>query len=113
MFHKKSLGWAAAAIVSASLLSAAPAVAGPGHIAKRKENQQQRIAQGVGSGQLTAGETARLERKEAGLNREIRGMRQVNGGTLTPQERALVNHQQNHLSRDIYRQKHDSQTRPN
>ena len=28
------------------------------------ENQQDRIAQGVGSGQLTAGETANLERKE-------------------------------------------------
>ena len=31
-------------------------------IQKRKENQQDRIAQGVKSGQLTAGETARLDR---------------------------------------------------
>jgi hypothetical protein len=108
---KKTLSWMAAA-VAGSLLLASPALAGPGRIAKRKENQQQRIAQGVASGQLTAGETARLERKEAGLNREIRGMRQVNGGTLTPAERALVNHQQNRLSRDIYHQKHDGQTRP-
>src|SRR6185295_10941644 len=41
-------------------------------IKERKENQQDRIAQGVKSGQLTAGETARLEAKEARLNREIR-----------------------------------------
>ncbi|MGA2103047.1 MAG: hypothetical protein ABSG34_18200, partial [Candidatus Sulfotelmatobacter sp.] len=31
----------------------------------RKENQQDRIAQGVESGQLTAGETTNLEKKEA------------------------------------------------
>ena len=33
----------------------------PGTIHQRKENQQDRIAQGVKSGQLTAGETAHLE----------------------------------------------------
>src|SRR6266436_9335504 len=37
-------------------------------IAQRKENQQDRIAQGVKSGQLTAGETANLETKEAAIN---------------------------------------------
>ncbi len=45
----------------ASLSVATPAFAG--RIAQRKENQQDRIAQGVKSGQLTAGETARLERR--------------------------------------------------
>lgn len=112
MVHFNSLRRMAAAVVSGALLLASPALAGPGRIARRKENQQDRIAQGIKSGQLTAGETARLERKEAGLNREIRGMRQLNGGKLTPKERALVNHQQNRLSRDIYRQKHDGQTQP-
>ena len=109
---RKTLGFMAAA-VAGSLLLASPALAGHGRIAQRKENQQQRIGQGVRSGQLTAGETARLERREAGLNREIRGMRQVNGGSLTPREQALVNRQQDRLSRGIYRQKHDAQTRPN
>jgi hypothetical protein len=110
MHGKKAFGWMAAAVVAASVLLASPTSAAPGRIAKRKENQQDRIAQGVKSGQLTAGETARLERKEAGLNKEIRGMRQENGGKLSPADRALVNHQQNHLSRQIYRQKHDAQT---
>jgi len=45
-----------AAAVAGSLLLASPALAGPGRIAQRKENQQQRIGQGVRSGQLTAGE---------------------------------------------------------
>ena len=84
MHGKKTLGWMAAAVVAGSVLLASPASAAPGRIAQRKGNQQDRIAQGVKSGQLTAGETARLERKEAGLNKEIRGMRQENGGKLSP-----------------------------
>jgi len=52
-------------------------------IAQRKENQQDRIAQGVRSGQLTAGETSKLERKESALNKETRADRAANGGKLT------------------------------
>src|SRR5579859_6268413 len=78
-----------------------------GRIQQRKENQQSRIAQGVGSGQLTAGETANLEHRETRLKHEIRNDRKTNGGTLTPQERQQVNRQQNHLSRSIYRDKHN------
>ncbi len=81
-------------------------------IQERRENQQDRIAQGVRSGQLTAGETARLERKEARLNREIRTDRQANGGRLTPLERRQVNRQQNRLSRQIYRDKHNLRRQP-
>jgi len=76
----------------------------------RQENQQDRIAQGVKSGQLTAGETADLESKEAGLNHEIRQDRRANGGNLTNKEKAQVNHQQNKLSRQIYRKKHNGRT---
>jgi hypothetical protein len=77
-------------------------------IAARKENQQDRIAQGVKSGQLTAGETARLETKEARVNKEIRTDRAANGGKLTGAEKAQVNHQQNKMSRAIYKDKHNS-----
>jgi hypothetical protein len=79
-------------------------------IAQRKANQQARIAQGVKSGQLTAHETANLERKEAKLNQETREMRAENGGKLTPAEKAKVTRQQNHLSRQIYRKKHNART---
>lgn len=75
---------------------------------QRKENQQDRIAQGVQSGQLTAGETANLENKEAGLNQQIRADRAANGGTLTSAERAQVNQQQNGLSKQIYTDKHNA-----
>ena len=40
------------------------------NINQRKADQQGRIANGVRSGQLTAGETSRLEHQEAGINRE-------------------------------------------
>jgi hypothetical protein len=46
----------------------------PPTIQQRKENQQDRIANGVQSGQLTAGETKNLENKEANLNKEERNM---------------------------------------
>jgi hypothetical protein len=99
---------AAAMLVPASAQEVSAPPQKEGRIQRRKENQQARIAQGAASGQLTAGETANLERKEAGLNREIRSDRKANGGTLTPQERQQINRQQNHLSRNIYRDKHNS-----
>jgi len=77
-------------------------------IAQRKENQQDRIAQGVKSGQLTAGETARLENREARLNKETRTDRAANGGKLTSTEKQQVNRQQNRMSRAIYKDKHNS-----
>ena len=73
----------------------------------RKRMQQQRIARGISNGSLKAGQTARLERKEAGLNREERGMKLENGGKLTPGDRKLIRQQQNQLSQNIYRQKHN------
>jgi hypothetical protein len=74
------------------------------NINQRKENQQDRIAQGVKSGQLTPGETSRLEHQEAGINKEERGMR---NGHLTSADRKVLHRQQNQESRRIYRDKHN------
>jgi hypothetical protein len=95
----------------AAFMAPAMAQAAPRTIHQRKVNQQKRIGQGVKSGQLTPRETARLEHREAHLNRETRHMRAENGGKLTPREKARVQHQQNRISRGIYRQKHDGQSR--
>ena len=111
MQGKNILGWMATAAVCGSLLLASPALGAPGRIVKRQRHQQERIAKGIQSGQLTARETARLEGKEARLNREIRHDRR-DGGGLSLHERRKIERQQDRLSRDIYRQKHDSQTRP-
>ena len=80
----------------------------PQEIKQRKENQQDRIANGVKNGSLTPHETANLERKEAAVNRETRRDRRQNGGNLTNKEKAQVNRQQNKLSRNIYRDKHNA-----
>jgi len=79
-----------------------------GSVNDRRDDQQQRIANGVQSGQLTAGETKRLETREMTLNHEVKTDRQANGGRLTPQERRQVNRQQNNLSGSIYNDKHNA-----
>ena len=80
------------------------------HIAARKGDQQQRIGQGVSSGQLTPGETRHVEGQERGINREERGMRAQDNGHLTAQDRHTVARQQNQESRRIYRDKHNNRT---
>jgi hypothetical protein len=78
---------------------------------KRMEAQQDRIAQGVQNGSLTANEAARLENQQSNLNREARSMRQQDGGTLSDADKAKLYHQQRKDSHNIYRQKHDNQHR--
>lgn len=98
-------------VVTASVLAlalAAGAFAQETVAGERRENQQERIGNGVANGALTAGETTRLERQEAGINHEIRHDRLANGGALTNQEKRQINRQQNRMSREIYRDKHNS-----
>ena len=78
-------------LAGALLMGTAVASFADDKIADRKENQQDRIAQGVKNGTLSPGETAHLEKNEAKLNKE----------------KAQVNRQQNHLSKQIYKTKHD------
>lgn len=80
-------------------------------VGERQRLQQERIGQGIKSGQLTARESAHLENREAGENKEIAGMRQANGGKLTGREKALVNRQDNRDSKAIYRKKHNGRVR--
>jgi hypothetical protein len=79
-------------------------------VGKRQENQQDRIAQGVKSGQLTPKETAHLEGRESAINHEVKNDRAANGGHLTPAEHRQVNRQQNRTSNAIYRKKHNGRT---
>jgi hypothetical protein len=77
--------------------------------AQRDANQQERIEQGLQSGQLSSKEASQLERDEQHLDRtQARDLK--SGGALTPQEKAQITHQQNAVSRDIYQDKHNSIT---
>jgi len=72
---------------------------------QRQANQQARIQQGVASGQLTAGETARLEHGQQHVqNMEVRAKAD---GVVTPTERARLAHAQDVQSRKIHRAKHN------
>lgn len=97
-------------LAAAALVLPASGFAQQAAPAARKDNQQQRIANGVQSGQLNPGETKRLETREAGINAETRRDRAANGGKLTTQERHQVNRQQNRVSRSIYADKHNPAT---
>jgi hypothetical protein len=85
---------------------------GNNKVGQRRENQQDRIAQGVKSGQLTAGETAKLENQQKGINKQVAADRKANGGTLTASEKQQVNKEQNAASKNIYHKKHNAKTQP-
>ena len=79
-----------------------------GEVDRREENQQDRIANGVKSGQLTPGETAHLEKQEQRIDNQVKSERAANGGHLTAAERRQVNREQNRESRRIYAAKHNA-----
>lgn len=93
---------------------AGPDQVDPGHprvnqINQRETNQQNRIANGVKNGQLTPGQTARLERGEQRLqNNEKKDMAKDNGH-LTKQDQKQLNKEANHMSNRIYKDKHSAQ----
>ncbi|WP_136418575.1 hypothetical protein [Herbaspirillum sp. ST 5-3] len=75
---------------------------------QRDVNQQQRIENGLQSGQLTTREAARLEREESRVDHaEAKALRD---GSMSAQEKRNISRLQNDASRDIAAQKHDAQT---
>jgi hypothetical protein len=101
---KTVLGIGSAAILMASAVYAGP-TSDPG-IQQREQNQQQRIDQGVTSGQITPGEAGRLERQQARIQQNETRMK--SDGKLTKQERRKLTREQDRASRNIYRKKHNN-----
>ncbi len=91
--------------------NAAVAHYGNNEVGQRRYNQQQRMANGISSGQMGANRAARLEGGQQNLNRRIRADRQANGGRLTNQQRRNINRRQNRMSRRIYRSRHHGRPR--
>jgi len=77
------------------------------NIDQRQANQQQRIDQGVKSGQLTGKEAARLEKGQEHVQK-LEDKAKADG-KVTKKERARIQHAENVQSRHIARQKHDRQ----
>lgn len=102
------------ALIAAVALTAAgasfaqtPATATP-KVDAMQANQQTRIDQGVASGQLTAKETNRLDKREAKLQADKTAAK--SDGTVTPAERRKLRREAKRNSKAIHKQKHDAQT---
>lgn len=76
---------------------------------ERQENQSTRIKQGVASGEVTKAEAARLRAEQRHIRKSER--RAKSDGDVTAKERAKIQRKQGKASRDIRKQKHDTQDR--
>jgi len=93
-----------------ALTLAEPIPARGGEIKERQKHQQQRIDEGVKSGELTKKETLKLEAEQAKIRRKKRRFKR-NDGEIGPKERAKLEQEQDKASKHIYKEKHDAQTR--
>lgn len=96
---------AAVFVLGASAVS----MAGTRGINSREYREQQRINQGIRSGELTRREARQLEAGLARIRIDERFARL--DGNFTPRERARLQRELTRESHAIYRQKHDGQDR--
>lgn len=100
---------ALAALVAMPSLALAQGTSTP-VIDQRQANQERRIDQGIGSGQVTRREARGLNRQQNHIDRMEN--RAKADGTVSGQERRRIGKAQNRASANIYRQKHDNQVQP-
>ena len=86
--------------VAVSALFSGAAFAQQGTV-QRDVNQQQRIENGLQSGQLNTKEASRLESEQSRIQRDQ--ARALSDGKLSPAEKARLDREQNQASRDINR----------
>lgn len=92
---------------------AGPGKVDPGHprvneVNAREKNQQNRIANGVKSGQLTPKETAKVERQQQHIVHQEKKDMAKDNGHLTKQDQKQLNREQNRASKNIYAKKHNA-----
>lgn len=104
----KSVKFITAAVVAVLALPAFAQTTSTRRIDERQANQQQRIDQGVKSGQLNQNEAARLEKGQARVQKMEN--KAAADDKVTAKERARIEKAQDRESRRIYREKHDKQT---
>lgn len=105
----KQVIFAATLLIALFATNMAEAHGGYGNAHKKQRNQYHRIHQGMRSGQLTRQEAMQLRNQQAKIVHYKRMAKA--DGRITHNERALINRTQAQANRNIYRQKHDGQTR--
>ena len=105
---KSTLG---ATLIGSLLFAGAALAAGPAvqETTQRDVNQQERIEQGLKSGQLNTKEAGQLERQQSRIDQtEARDLKR--DGKLTAADQSQLNRMQNRASANIYRDKHNAVT---
>ncbi len=103
----KNMKFVTAMAIAAFAFPALAQTTGTPRIDQRQANQQQRIDEGVKSGQLNKKEAARLEKGQKRIQKmENKAMAD---GKMTKKERAAIEKAQDRESRRIAREKHDKQ----
>ena len=92
---------AGASFAQAPAPASAPATP---RVDQRQAHQQQRIDQGVASGQLAPREAAGLQREQRHI--AVQEARAKSDGVVTPRERRQLHQSQNQANRHIQRKKH-------
>ena len=104
----KSMKIVAAAVIAAFAFPVLAQTTSTPRIDQRQKDQQQRIDQGVKSGQLNRKEAARLEKGQARIQKMK--IKATADGKVTAKERARIAKAQDREGRRIAREKHDKQT---
>jgi hypothetical protein len=107
------VGSAAAQTQNAKTSGAGAGRVDPGHprvnqVNRRETHQQNRIANGVKNGRLTPTQTAHLERGEQRLQKNEKKDMAKDNGHLTKKDQHQLNHEANHLSKRINKDKHST-----
>ena len=100
------LAKAGTAVAAGLLFAGATLAQTTGSTVQRDVNQQERIEQGLQSGELSTREAGQLERQEATVDKMQSNA--LKDGSLSPAEQARLRRAQNKVSSDIYRDKHNA-----
>jgi uncharacterized lipoprotein YajG len=106
------VGAAAAQTQESNTSGAGPGQVDPGHprvneVNAREQNQQDRIANGVKNGTMTPGQASRVENREQNIENQQKADMAAHNGHLTKAEQKQLNKEQNHVSKRIYKDKHE------
>jgi hypothetical protein len=109
MMNKVFTSTLVAAVLSFGAVGASAQSAETPRIDARQAKQEQRIDQGIASGELNKREAHRLNRQQNVIDKAENKAKA--DGVVTAKERKALTRAQNSTSKRIYRQKHDAQER--
>ncbi len=106
-----AISFCSTALVFSQTAPATTPTTKPNEVNARMENQNDRIQQGVKSGELTKKEAHTVRTQEKAIRTQVKAERATNGGKLTAGEKRQVNKELNGESKKIYRKKHNAAER--